>query len=328
MKLHLALVSACAALAACGGGGGDDGSSGGTPVPLSDVNYVTAAREAISPASFLFDSTSLPLAVISGAQVSNANVIFRFSNAQLRKISGWFSSAPAQFTGATQSEIYPCDDGVGQLTVTFTDVNDNQLPDPGDSIALSASGCSFDGSLVDGAITMVIDSISGEFGALPFALSASLILNNLTVRSGDAVEAATGSFSVTSNMDVFSSLNTVNVARLSMSSTYGTETVSRTLTNYAVSETVDNAAATATVLVSGSVGTGILQSNVLTVETVSPVMIIGEAEPSSGQVLVSAELGGKVRITATTGGNAFIELDADGDGAYEISTTVPWDELV
>ncbi len=58
------------------------------------------------------------------------------------------------------------------------------------------------------------------------------------------------------------------------------------------------------------------------------VVIIGEADPSSGQILVSAALGGKVRITALTGGSAYIELDADGDGTYETSTTVPWSGLI
>jgi hypothetical protein len=294
----------------------DDGAT-----PLSAANYVVAAREAISPASFLFDTSGL----ILGAKVSPANAIMRFSQAQLAQIPGWFSSAPSQFTGVTQTEVEQCPGG-GSLTITVVDINGNDQADPGDSVSITASDCLWDGAWVNGVIGFVVDASSGLIGVPPYELMASVTLNNLSVQYGDAVDTASGNFSVHANMiSETSGTNSINVAQLSMSSMYGAASLSRTLTNYALSETVDGLSST--VNLTGSVATSAISANTLSVQTVSPVTIIGEADPSSGQMLVGAALGGKIRITALTGG-AYIELDADGDGTYETSTTVPWGELI
>ncbi len=111
--------------------------------------------------------------------------------------------------------------------------------DPGDSVSITASNCYWDGGLVNGELSFVVDAASGLIGLPPYELTATFTLNNLSVQYGDAVDTASGNFSLHANMtSETSGTNSINVAQLSMSSMYGTESLSRTLTNYALSETL------------------------------------------------------------------------------------------
>lgn len=318
MKSKIAIAVSCAVLTACGGGGGEP-----PVVALSAANYLAATREAISPASFLSESSSL----ILGVQVSGANTIFKFSRAQLAKISGWFSSASPQVSGVTQTDVYPCENTDGSMSVTEDDVNANGAADPGDSVTIVATNCLYEGAVLNGEMRMVIDSITGVVEVPPFAVTAGFTLNNFEVRYGSASERANGSFSLSANVPSYiQSAVSINAPSLAMSSTDGSTTRTRTLNGYVVSESLD--AGTTTISVAGTVNTSVLQSNALTTTTVSPFTVYGDADPSVGQATINAALGGRIRVTALGTGEAFVELDANGDGTYETSISVPWSELI
>jgi len=322
MKAKLVVVAVCTALAACGGGGG--GSSGDeVAVPLSETNYVAVAKEGIAPAVFLMNTKGF----ILGVQASDPNAFLRFARAQLPKLAGWLSSAPVPFVGVESSFTESCDGG-GFINVVGNDANNSGDVDAGDSFSITAYSCSFEGVVLDGNLGFVIDSLAGSFGFPPYSLATTIALNDLRLTSGAMTETARGNYTLAATVTgPDSGIYSMDVSTLTTSGTYADESFSRTLTNYAISSSETLGATT--LEASGILNTAVLQSNPLVTETVIPfASSSAEDYPSVGRMVLSAALGGKVRLTAVSAANVLVELDANGDGAYEVSTTLPWSELI
>lgn len=321
MKAKLVVVAVCAVLAGCGGGGGS--SDDGVAVPLSEANYVAVAKEGIAPAVFLMNTKGF----ILGVQASDPNTLLRFARAQLPKLTGWMSSAPAPVVGVESSFTEQCDGG-GYIDVVVNDANNSGDADPGDSFSITAYSCSFEGVVLDGNLAFVIDSLAGTFGFPPYSLATTIALNDLRLTSGAMTETARGNYTLAATVTgPDSGAYSMDVPSLTTSGTYAGESFSRTLTNYAISSSETLGATT--LEASGILNTSVLQSNPLATETVIPfASSSGEDYPSIGRMVLSAALGGKVRLTAVSAANVLVELDATGDGTYEISTTLPWSELI
>jgi hypothetical protein len=64
------------------------------------------------------------------------------------------------------------------------------------------------------------------------------------------------------------------------------------------------------------------------VATVLPLRQLGtDADPSSGQVVVTGASGTHLRVTALSADSVQLELDANGDGTYERSGVFAWDSI-
>jgi hypothetical protein len=316
-------VVASVALAACGGGGGGGGTSADMSAALSSANYVDVSTQAVAATFALANNAEL----VTGAQVSNTNHLVQFSKAQLPKMRGWFASAPEMLTGASQSLTENCNGG-GTISVVVTDVNGNDQPDAGDSATLTINHCAVDGSSVNGQLIMAVNSSSGDLDTYPHAYSATLTLNNLSTTSSQVSTVANGNFTLAVDRQS-SILQTVmlTASSLTTSSTFDGATYSATLTNYQITETMGFTSSTTSV--SGTVGTSLLGANTLTAATLVPfTRFYTDVYPSSGQVMVTASQGGKVRITVLSSSMLRIELDANGDGSYEASTTQLWSDMV
>lgn len=325
MRHFLILAVTSAVLTACGGGG-DAGSSTPTTynsTALSSSNYVDVSKQAMATTFSLANNAGL----LTGAQVSDSSDLIAFSKAQLPKMAGWFASTPAVLTGATQVETEQCTGG-GNLSVTITDLNGNQRLDSGDSAAITASNCVVSGTTINGQLSVVYNSITGNLDAYPYSFSATVTLNNLTTRSAQITTQGTGSFTLAvSGTSNSSSTVSLTASSLSTASTYAGATYSATLTNYIIAETLG--ATSSTTLVSGSLNTSQLGSNTLTTATITPfTRFYTNAYPSSGQVTVAASQGGKVRLTVQSASTVLIELDANGDDKYEVSVTRLWSDMV
>lgn len=314
-------VAASVALAACGGGGG--GASVDTSAALSSSNYVSVSTQAVATLFSLTNDAGL----MTGAQVSQHNNLIQFSKAQLPKMRGWFASAPALLTGAVTGMTENCQGG-GTIAIAVTDVNDNEETDAGDSAVATVVNCVVDGTRVNGQLTMVINSTSGTPGAYPYALSATLTLNNLTTTSSQVSTMANGSFTLA--VEEISSVvqtSTLTASNLALSSTFDGATVTATLSNYQIIETLG--ALSSTTSVNGTLNTSVLGTNVLTLSTTVPLMrYYTDSYPSSGQVVATTLSGGKVRVTALSSSSLSVELDATGDNSYEALTHVLWSDMV
>src|SRR5204863_4202798 len=81
---------------------------------------------------------------------------------------------------------------------------------------------------------------------------------------------------------------------------------------------------TSTVTLNGSFTATSLNGRV-TVATVQPVSELStDLYPYAGQIIVTGAAGSRLRITVIDATQVQLELDTNGDGIYEASTTVPW----
>ncbi len=338
MRLVLTLVAASALLAACGGGGG-----GGTPpsaalpdptapvatgATLTSANYVAVAQETLSSSAYLTATTGL----VTGAQVSDPEVLIRFGRAQLSKVPGWLANAPAQAVGAVQTETGSCDGG-GSLSTAANDANGNLRVDAGDSAALTLNNCGFEGQVLNGKLVLTVISVTGNpDDGPPYSLSVNLAFDNLTAQSPSVTSVGNGSMAMAltarGSNDQSLSLGTPSFA---LSTTYGGTTYGKVLTNYetSVEERPVDSGFTSTVSVKGTLSSSAFESKSISVATPTPfVTTSGQGYPGSGQLIVTGAAGSTLRITATNATTVLLELDADANGSYETIISKPWSEML
>ena len=325
MRLALSLIAVSSLLLACGGGGGDSptGLPAGEPLALSSSNYVTVAQEALSSSSYVVDASSLA----TGVQTADTQVLIDFAQAQAARLGGWFGQSTPLATGVTQSGTEACSGG-GTLSVSVTDANNSGTPDAGDSASVTASNCSLDGITYNGSFSLLINSLSGDLINPPYAAAFTLGFNNLSAQSAAATTSGSGQVSLSVNA-VSASEGSVSLAASSFSQTsvFGGTTYQRTLTSYQAYSNFTSLATTTSV--NGTVTSSALGGRSVSLATTTPfVRASGALYPAVGQATATGASGGRVRISALDGSTVLIELDANGDGSYEESTTRLWSSLV
>ncbi|ABM35380.1 hypothetical protein [Polaromonas naphthalenivorans] len=331
MRHVLTLAAASAMLVACGGG--SDSAPAATPTPaatqatLTSANYVAVAQESLSSSAYLANTTGL----VTGAQVSDSEALIRFGQDQLPKLPRWLADAPVQAVGAVQSQTENCAGG-GTLTISANDANGNRLVDAGDSVSLTANNCSFEGQLLNGQLTLTINSLTGNPDHYPYSLSVTLGFNNLATQSASLRTVGNGSLALSIDARAANDQSLVlRTSSLNLSSTYGTTTYSKTLTGYATSVELRPAGTgfTSTTSVDGTLSSSAFESRSISIATpVSFVRTSGQTYPSSGQLVITGAAGGKIRVTVTSATTVLIELDADANGSYEASTSKLWSDML
>jgi hypothetical protein len=82
-------------------------------------------------------------------------------------------------------------------------------------------------------------------------------------------------------------------------------------------------------VISGTVTSSGLASQALTISTSSPFIVQGtDTYASSGVMLITDLTNAHLKITALSNTQVKEELDSNGDGIYESSTTVNWNTLM
>ena len=294
-----------------------------TKATLNSTNYVAVAQEALSSSSYLADAGSLA----TGAETSNADVLVRFGEAQAAQVSSWFANAPALVTGATVVNTQACTGG-GSLTVTQNDLNGNGQSDAGDSVSLAASNCVFQGSTLNGGLTLTVNAISGNPSGSTFAAKLTMDFNNLSARSATAT--STGNGTLVLSLDVKSTTDksfSLTASQFKTTSTYGSSTYNRLIESYTVNMALT--ASTSTTSAFGTLTSSAFDSKFVTIDTPVPfVRQLSQPRPASGQATVTGANGAMLRLTALSSTQVRIELDADANGTYETSVIKLWSELI
>lgn len=123
---------------------------------------------------------------------------------------------------------------------------------------------------------------------------------------------------------------TLSTPRLTLTGTSEGCSETRQLTDY--SATVSQAPSGATVQrryeARGDLSTSALGNRSVHFETLAPFVVTAPATtPASGMLRVTGDAGSTLRLTALPGGQLLRELDADGDGSFEASSTGAWTGL-
>nr|WP_315201998.1 hypothetical protein [uncultured Albidiferax sp.] len=336
IRLFLGSVT-LAALAACGGGGGDSApTTGGTPTPstalkLTGSNYTVAAQEALSTANALQNASAFS-EVVTGVAVSGPGLPLAFARAQVPKLQDWFRTVPQHVTGAVQQYTEPCAGG-GTLGVTVSDVNGNQSLDAGDSVNIAATSCNLNGNTVNGNLGMAVNSTSGNLRSNVYGLNLGMAFGNFSVSSTTGSDTLNGSMTLAvQSMGINNIVTTLSAPNsMSMVGNYGGVASSQSLTGYSSSVTVSPTPSgySESTLYNGTLSSNSFNAQTVVLSTATPFVRTNlQNFPASGQVVLTGADGSRVRITAQNVSTVQIELDADGNGVYELSTTRAWSSLL
>jgi hypothetical protein len=329
MRNSVSLLVLSSILVACGGGGSDgpaasnQGPAVAEKATLTADNYVAVAQESLSSSNFLADASTLAV----GAEVNDAEALMRFSQAQAFKLAGRFASTQALVTGASITTTEACAGG-GTVTLVDNDINGNGQPDVGDTASITATNCTFQGSTLNGTLTLTVNAFSGNTNVPPFLVAITMTLTNLTAKSAAASSTGNGTMVLTvSSNTAGNRTDSLKSTQFATTSTYGSASYSRTLNDYTV--VVDSNAATSSSKADGTLTSSAFGSKSVTIATQAPfVRQLSQTRPASGQATATGANGAVVRVTALSNTQVKIELDANADGTFETTVTKLWSELI
>ena len=336
----LAITLGSLALVACGGGGGGGSTApattttSSTTAALSSTNQTVVAQDAASSALMVLSGSQS----VTGAQATDESVLFSLTRTELGKLPQYLADAKANATlaGAVASKTYSCSVS-GTVTLSVTDADNNGVVSAGDSITLSGSSCQDSTGTTNGSYTFAFNSLTGSFGVAPSSFSVTVTYNALTFTSASGLFSASlnGSLSLS---ETFTGTNlysdTISTPSLTSSATYSGQTRTRTLSSYSATSTrLPDTTTTAGYLhsytVAGTLTSSALSSQSVTFSTPKALVTYGtDAYPTSGSFLVIGANNTQVKLTALTNTQVSQELDANGDGAFETSSTVLWNTIL
>lgn len=330
-------LSLALALSACGGGGGG-GNAGDPLVPgpdpnlgklaITSSNQVAVAQTAVSSSLYFMDSSEL----LVGAQANDGKTPTRLALALVERAPGWWAKRVATplVTGAVTAVSEACSGG-GRMDISLDDKNNNNSFDAGDSMAIRAVNCVESGSTISGGIEMVLSSLTGVFGSNNYSAALTLRMDKLTVVSGQDTAIGHGEMRMESRVTgANNSSVTITVPSFTVSGTLGGVNYSNSLAGFQLTlgKAPGGTLYTVSVSIRGALSGSMIESKQISIETLAPLVRNWNAvDPSTGQLLIKGAASSQLRITAQAGGVALLELDADGNGVFESSTTRRWSDL-
>jgi len=321
MKLYYlpVVIVSTLTLVACGGSGDGDAASGVSytgptaAITLDPATVTDVGGSALDAGSGDF-VTDAPLPVGADGQLVAAGVNINDVSKSLaldliKKKESVSGELPV---GATTS--YVCDGGVGSFTLT-TGSN---------SVSATYNNCSLSGIIVNGTLSLVINSVTGDFENVnpPWSISLTINYNQLTMNSTIMVH---GDISMSIAEDI-SGNGTVTIGSNSLYVSAGSEQA--LMTNYSWNYTFNNATNVETVSSDFTyAGTDIGGS--VTVDTTTPfVFNPGDLYPNTGAMNITGANNAKIWMNAVDATQVYIEWDIDPiDGNPDNNQTVLWSTL-
>jgi len=337
----LAATAALAFLSACGGGGGDS-----TPAPtvtavaITSSNQAKVARATVDGGLALTQSQGLQAtdratALSVKASPSPAR-IGAIETAIRRALGSMFvqrrTMASADARPAVASSTTDSCDASGSVTVTVDDRDNSGTISSGDTLALAFAQCKDSADdLLDGTMVITMSNVASSTSTR-LEFTGSLAFQQVSVDLGQTSASINGSVTL-------SALETSASLQMSLSVGSGGLTVSASWPTFsdtivyeagmqiATTETMTSPS-TMTVALDGALTAASIGGRVTVTTPQAFAQLESAAYPHAGQVLVTGASGSKLRITVIDITQLQLELDADGNGAYEATTIVPWSTLL
>ena len=340
MKSNLSILVAASTLAfltACGGGGGDSAPvnpPGSSVLAITSTNQSSVARVGVSSAlsvsmaeGALGSGGSISAAAATRAHAMSAIVRHALESASRKAVASVGTHA-----AAVNSSTDNCAAG-GTVTESLDDKDGNQQVTAGDVITTTFAQCRLSATdIIDGAVvitvttTPVVNATSSQF-------AASAQFQALAVTADSASYTIAGLAAVTESDDDTTSLthDTVTVGagglQVAIASTAWNDTL-KLGQGLVVTTVAGYDANTASVTVAGTLSSNSLGGQVTIATPVALAGVGTDAYPSSGQMIITGASGSTLRLTVLDNTQVKLELDADGNGSYETTSTVAWTALV
>ena len=307
-------------LGGCGGGGGGGGGPAGlTPPPSTPVGITATNATQVS-------ATALKPAVGGGGALGT--------------VSGLDTTAAPQPRAVTRALLAVARDSKTQLSASQSVVGaavQTTCPFGGSKTAdFSADGTS--GTITFNACSDIAgETISGSVSATGVSaapdgshFSGNFRFDITFTETGFAPLRIVGDFSIVENCNTSTHDCTDSFTGTSLGAQQGSETWF--ITNFTINEALVSSTQNETVTFNYTVSSTALNGSVA-VSTTTPLQGLTSARhPYTGVVVATGKNNSKVRVTVlgsdpTAPGQVQIEVDADGDGAYESSTLYSWSTL-
>lgn len=325
----LVSAMALASLAACGGSGDDSSSHpAANKVAITSTNQNQVVRASVNAGL----SVSLAQGSVGGG-VSPAGVAGR-SHALTALMARAVNAARASRKGIASATAHPsatttdteaCTSG-GTVTIALDDHDNNQQISNGDVITATFAQCKDTAtSTISGAISVTLTGTPTDT-----QFSANANFQNIVVTDNDVTATIAGNVAVTESDTSTDSVITLSVGSsgLTASTTSTSYTDSVSFASGFVITTDEASSGSVSVSLAGTMSAQSVGGSI-TIATPQPLVeAASDAYPSSGQVIITGASGSAVRATVLDKTQVKLELDANGDGTYESTSTVAWNALI
>jgi hypothetical protein len=298
-------------LAACGG------SSGGSSAPPSPPVNTTALPITGDNAQDVTES-------VLEAVASSTDLIDIADVVGLPVIGGTSQGNSEPASGDVFTDLAACDSG--DVTTTWNDADDDLQVSTGDTFDIQFDLCFLQEPEItlDGAATIDELTLTGDPTNLiaPWSLDATFGYADLTVT--DALDAVI----INGDLDLAVSSDNGIVINGIVGSAFLTVDVNgviESLSDFLMTQRIDENALTRTIAADGIYTSDTLEGSV-TFETLEVFVVMGDDNPSSGQLLIS-DGRSSVLVTVLDNLNVQLGIDLDLDGTTDQTLTVTWAEL-
>ncbi len=323
-----------ALLCACGGGGDGGGGShftgGSQSVTITPTNQTPVARAAVA-GGFAVAQTQTSGTSTAASLTTRAHAV-QYAIGRALDVSTGLSTGRRTTASAS---AHPAANGTatvncaagGSFTTSFTDKDNNSALSIGDVVTVTFNQCR------DSSTESLSGTIAVSVTALTDAdhFTATAAMQSLTVVENDLSSSINGSVTLaeanaTQESDTTITVGSSGLAVATSSSSYSD---SITFGNNTRIVTRDYATpAETTVTLDGTISSTALGGG-LTLATLLPVLQLDNAAyPSAGQVLVTGANKSALLMTVLNATQVQLQLDADGDGKYEATSSVAWSSLL
>jgi hypothetical protein len=320
-------------LAACGGGGGGSGGSASGPAAAAAV-AITSSNQGAVASDALSTGTNTSLAntgtSVVGVQVDTGAAGPLLLASTARKLVSMLPAGVAQATGASTTQTTQCASG-GTLTVSGSVASSTAIA-AGDSVSLTANNCkdTLNGApaILNGSMSIAVTSGSYASGSTiyPQHVTMKLTATSFSLATAGETDNLNGDMTLDLTLNsATSESDSISGTAMTLSTTTASGTSGFSLKNYAESYTLNGNTGTFTVNETVETNNSRLGQVSYTIATITPVVVTSGVY-TAGAIKVT---GSKSALQVTvTGSNTFqLQLDSNGDGTWDATTTKTLAEL-
>jgi hypothetical protein len=317
-----------AVLAACGGGGDSPSQPNSEKVTITSANQNAVVRASVN-AGLSVSTAQGRAGGVSPASVADrahalGGVMQRAMAAAHASRKGIASATVHPLASATDTE--PC--GLsGTITVTIDDKDGNSALSGGDVVTASFAQCKDSAaSSINGAIVI---TLTGTPTATQLAANANF--QSVAVVQDGVTSTLAGNVTVAESdlpLDTQTTLTVGSGGLTAATTSSGYNDTVSFASGFVIRTDEASSGASTSVSLSGTMSAQSLGGSITIATPQALVQLGADNYPSAGQVIVTGASGSAVRATVLDDTQVTVDLDANGDGTYESTTTVAWTSLI